>query len=255
MEIKGIIMVSPLMFQMELGQEGFLSIDAAFLIDNELFINTRCSVAKSKNPTTKHVVPIKRIGTGQEDFEIDFNIAYFLYNEKKTESERQQIIDAPFIIGPYEVEIETYRPMNYREQIYPKMDLEELITSLVATNELLQGIPNNETYNGDKKRLRSLIKGKLKQLPLAELKTYEIEFTPLSEAESQDGIMVNYCEDENILEFIINRIGLLQSQEEEMNTMSIEDLTNEMNKLLKDEKYVEATRYRDAINKRADVEK
>jgi len=254
MKIKGIVIVSPLMFQMEPGQKAFLDSNAAIFINNELFIDTRYSISTIKDDERDYIIPIERVGSGKEDFEIDFNISYSLYNQKFSEKKKKHILQNEYIIGPYKVETEIYQPTNYQKQTYPRMDLDDLIDSFSSINELLEDYPQYETYLDDKKVLRNLIIEKFKESPLIVLKKYERYFLPIIKEEQKNG-EVSYVADKKIADFIFKQIEILTQMEGIMEIMSIEELTTEMNRLLKEENYMGAALYRDAINKKKSTAK
>ncbi|MEI6673008.1 MAG: hypothetical protein WCL02_06915 [bacterium] len=230
MKTKGVILVNPIMSEMEPGQKGFLHIDAIILIDNRLYIDTSYSVLEVTD-TTMHRLEISRTGPGKEDFEIDFNIIYYFYNQKFNENEIKDLENDENIIGPYKIDIEIHKPSNYRNQLYPRMDLDELIDALTAINILIENADEDtdkerkKTWTGDKKELRELIKQKLDVLLLPELKEYEKIFEPVEEIDTNE--MKNYDEDKYILEFIVQKVKQLKGQKT-LEDMSIKELEEEL---------------------------
>lgn len=227
MIIKGKVLVNTLMFQMEIGQEGFLSTDAIMIVNNkEIFINTGMSISEVKMED-KHIIPIKRTGPNIDDFEIDLDIAISFYNNKCTEEERTSIMERKNSIGPFKVDTEKYHPERYREQLYPRMDMEELVNALVLNNTMLESTPGDEVYLGNTKVIRGLIKVRIQKLPLQELKMYQKTFLPLTEAEIEEGEMVNYAADEKIHNLINQQIQKFKVQKR-LDEMSKEELQIEL---------------------------
>lgn len=228
MKINGIILVSPLMSQMSVGQSGFLTTEAITVMNNrEIFINTGKSISQIKTPNTGYVIPITRTGGGKEDFEISFNIAINFFNNEVNEEVKMKYKENSNLIGPFPIESEVYQALDYREQLYPRMDLRELTDDLVLTNQYLQETPDNEVYLEDKKRLRIFIKQKLKKLSLRELEMCQKDFEPLSEKESEGGEIINYIEDKGIVNFILQQIQNLKAQQG-LEEMSVKDLEKEL---------------------------
>jgi len=250
MEIKGVIIVSSLMSQMEVGQTGYLTTEAITIMNGcEMFINTGSSISQVKNKTTLHTLPITRTGPGKEDFEIDFHISqYFINNEVDEETKKKYQLN-PKLIGPFPIEVEIYRALSYREQLYPRMDLTELIEDLILTNQYLETSPDNEIYIEDKKVLRNFIREKLKEVDLDTLIIYQKTFSPLSEEESQDGEMVNYAEDEKILKFVIRRMEELQINQQ-LERMSLEKLHRELELSNRNEDFERSGILRDIIRQK-----
>jgi hypothetical protein len=227
MIIKGRPLVNTLMFQMEVGQEGFLSTDAIMILNNkEIFINTGMSISEVKMEE-KHVIPIKRIGPNEDDFEIDLDIVVSFYNNNCTEEERTVIMERKNSIGPFEVDSERYHPEFYREQTYPRMDLEELIDALAGNNSMLQSVPDDEVFIGNVRVIRKLIKEKIQKLPIQELKKFQKTFIPLTEEQKETGGMVNYAEDEKIHQLINTKIQELKTQKQ-LKDMNREELEAEL---------------------------
>jgi hypothetical protein len=222
MEIKGTIIITPLMSEMEVGQKGYLTTDAIVVINgNMVFIGTGYSISELKQD--KYAIPIGRTGSGDEDYEIDFHIARSFFNTKVNKEDIQKIIDSKNFIGPYEVATEIEQLSNYREQCYPRMDLAELLNSLGEINELLGEDAESEIYKKDRAKLRKLIKGKLSNLPLEVLQNYEKTFSPLDDEESDGGREVNYFADEVILRFVKEKIEILMLEEMEVPELIIEE--------------------------------
>jgi hypothetical protein len=227
MIIKGKVLVNTLMFQMEVGQEGFLSTDAIMIVNNEeIFINTGMSISEVKMED-KHIIPIKRTGPNIDDFEIDLDIAISFYNNKCTEEERTSIMERKNSIGPFKVDTEKYHPENYREQMYPRMDVEELANALAANNSMLENVPGDDVYIGNVKVIRRLIKEKIQKLSLQELKMFQKTFLPLTEEQIETGEMVNYAGDERIHQLINTKIQELKNQKQ-LGNMNREELETEL---------------------------
>lgn len=201
MNIKGTIMLNTLMFQMEIEQEGYLSKESVIFTDNQVWIDTSGIVTATKEIDVFHVIPIKRTGPEKEDFEIDFNIAFCFYNQKLEVSEIEEIKKNQYMIGPYEVSSEVYKQSNYQNQIYPRMDIIELMNALVNTNKALESAPTDKDLLGDRKVLRGLIKNKISGFSIETLKCYEKYFTSFNEEESNEGEFKNYSADEKLLDF------------------------------------------------------
>lgn len=246
MEIKGTIMVSPLMFQMEVGQESFLHSSAMILIEGSLFIDTRYGVSILKNYEKNYIFPIKRTGDGIDDFEIDFNVIFFLYNQKLTEKEMDFIQNDPYIIGPYEVKTEIYQPLQYREQTYPRMDLDELMESFTTINQYLESLPDDIKYLGDKKTLKRLIQEKLGNMPIDQLQNLEKDFEEIPEEENENGNFKNFWADEEILYFIRKKIA----EAKNFSTMTIEELENEKSEAINSGNYELAAEIQAIIDKK-----
>jgi len=225
MKLNGILLVSPLMSQMNIGQMGYLTTDAITVINNcEMFINTGKNVSQIKDTNTKHVIPIIRTGPGKEDFTLEFYIATNFINNEMDEKTQERYKENPNIIGPFVPDgVEVYQALDYRKQLYPRMDLMELMNELVLTNENLRDLPDNEI----KKYLRRLIKEKLKNLSLKELEVYQKTFGPLSEEESENGEIINYVEDSGIVNYIIQLIEKAKAHKE-IEDMSKEELKKEL---------------------------
>jgi len=246
MKTKGTIIVTPLMSDMKEGQKGYLTTDAIVVINgNMVVIATGYSISEIKQD--KYVLPIERTGTGNEDYEIDFNVARTFFNTNMSEEEIQKLKDSPNFIGPYPIVTEIVQPLNYREQAYPRMDLYELLEAFLQINQSLEDNPDNEMYMGDKKTLRKLIKGKLKELSLEEIRNYQNYFAPLNKEESNDGEIVNYAEDENIMNFVQSRIEELEQEGIRYEKMSIDELEKEKIKATNESKFELAGRIRDII--------
>src|SRR3989338_3013535 len=122
MKINGIMLVSPLMYQMEVGKTGYLSIDGIIPTGDEVFFHTMSSVSSKKN--AEHIIPIKRIGTGKDEFEIDLNVAFYFYNRNLNSKKKQNLKKDPYIIGPFPIATEMFLQDNYRKQTYPRMDID-----------------------------------------------------------------------------------------------------------------------------------
>ncbi len=216
------------MSQMEVGQTGYLSTDAIAIMNNcEVFINTGSSISQIKNPDTKHTLPITRTGLGKTDFEIDFYTTSYFFNNEVDEETEEKYKKNPRYIGPFPIEVEIYRALSYREQLYPRMDLSELISDLVLTNQYIEDMPDNEVYLEDKKQLRILIKEKLKTVSIKELEIYQKTFEPFSEEESDGGAIKNYAEDRGIVNRIIQYKQILKAQQG-LEEMSVEELKKEL---------------------------
>lgn len=230
MKTKGVMLVNRIMSEMEPGQKGFLHIDAIILIDNRLYIDTSYSVLEVTDKTM-HLLKIVRTGPGKEDFEIDFNIIYYFYNQKFNENEIKDLENDDNIIGPYKIDMEINKPSNYRQQLYPRMDLDELIDALSAVNILIENADieldkeRKKIWIGDKKDLRELIKEKLDGVSLSELKEYKKIFEPVEEIDNSD--MLNYDEDKYILEFIVQKINKMKGQQT-LEDLSISELEEEL---------------------------
>jgi len=228
MKINGIILVSPLMSQMSVGESGFLSADAIIIINNrEMFIDTGKSVSQIKNVNTGYTIPITRIGEEKEDFELDFGITQRFFNNEINEEIKEKHKENSKLIGPFLINVELYQALNYRKQLYPRMDLTELISELVTINECLEEAPDNEIFVEDKKQARIFIKGKLKNLSLKELQNYQITFAPLSEEASNGGEIINYVEDKGIVNFILQQIEGLKAHQG-LEELSVKDLEKEL---------------------------
>ena len=198
MKLKGILLVSPLMSQMSIGQIGFLTADAIIVANNrEIFIDTGKSISQIKNMETGYTIPITRTGPGKEDYELDFDITQKFFNNEINEETKEKYKEIPEIIGPFPINVELYQALNYRKQLYPRMDLRELMDDLVLTNQYLQEWTDNEIYLEDKKYLRRLIKEKLKNLSIKELEVYQKTFGPLSDEESENGEIINAIQARN----------------------------------------------------------
>ena len=223
MKIKGIIMVNTLMFQMENGQEGYLSAAAVTIIDNNLFIDINGSISATKNTERSHIIPIKRTGPGKEDFEIDFNITSYFYHEKLDQQKEKAIKGSENMIGPYPVTTEVYKQSKYRDQLYPRMDLNELFECFVQINQVLDVSPEEKSSLDDRKALRKCIKAKLSEMNFDELKEHEKNFSVLNEEESEGGTIINFLADENILNFIVNKL-----KDRKLEDMSMEELKTEL---------------------------
>lgn len=228
MKIKGIILVSPVMSQMIVGQSGFLASDAIIVVNNrEVFINTGKSISQIKNAETNYTIPITRIGPEKEEFEINFDIALNFFNNEMDEETKEKYKENSKLIGPFPINAELYQALNYREQLYPRMDLIELMNDLILTNQYLQEATENEIYIEDKKQLRKFIKKKLEHLSLKELETYKKTFGPLSEEESQDGEIINFLEDSKIVDFIVQLMQEIK-EHKELKDMSKKELDIEL---------------------------
>lgn len=249
MEIKGIVLVTPLMYQMIEGQEGFLTTNAITVVnDEEVFIYTGSSISEIKDGD-KYVLPIKRIGPNIDDFEIDFNIACTFYNNKCNEKEREIIKNRENTIGPFKIQVEVCHRDKYREQMYPRMDLEELIDVLIANNVLLDGSPDHDEFLANKAEIRRLIKVKLQKLSVQDLKTYQKTFSPLGEEDDENGTMVNYAADEKILNFIIQHIHKAKTQQK-LEELPLEELKQELVLANEKEDFERSTLIRDIIKKK-----
>ncbi len=244
MKTTGRILISPLMSQMQVGQSGFLHADAIIVVDNKIFIDTSFSVLEVKND--KHLLPIKKIGIGKEDYEIDFNVTHYFCNIKLNKKEIEDLKNGS-IVGPYNIEIEIYTPLKYQEQIYPRMDLEGLIDVFVANNMLIESEEETESSLNDKKKLKQLIIEKLKILSLATLKTYENIFSPLSIEDSNDGEIINYAEDRDICTFITRLIQRLKSQQK-LKDLTIPELETELKISDTNEDYERSSHIAELIN-------
>lgn len=248
MKINGVMLTSPLMSEMEVGQQGYLNVEAIILIDNnKVFIDTRYGTSETEDIEI-FIVPIKRIGPGKDDFEINFNITCFFCNRKLSKEERRDLENDEYILGPYPIDTEAKKDSEYRTQNYPRMNMEELIDALIGINQRSQDIGENEVIIGDKGILRRLINKKLDKLSLPELKDYKKQFSPVSEKQDEIGF-VNYVADEYVLDFIIQKIKKLKTQQK-LEDRPIEELREEMARLLENQEFEEASTYRDIIIKR-----
>ncbi len=201
MEINGVIIVTPLMSEMEVGQSGYLTTDAIVVVNkSKLFIAIGYSISEIKSE--KYRIPITRTGPGKEDYKIDFNITALFYNSYLNEEEFQAAAESNKFIGPYNVQTEIYRPLEYCEQQYPRMDLLELIKEFGEVKNTLLEIPDDKKAQEDIKELRKFLKMKFMELSLKELRLYEISFDPLSEEMSEGGEIINYIEDKKMSQFI-----------------------------------------------------
>lgn len=242
-------MVSPLMSQMEIGQTGYIHTNAITVINgDEVFININSGISETKRGG-KYLIPIKRIGPGIEDFEIDFNVAYYFFNNNVSQEEREKLKKTNKFIGPYTIKSEIYRAGNYREQGYPRMDLDELMDALININQLLDEIPEHEVYTGDKKELRRLIKEKLNEMSAKELEYYIKSFSPLEEENSQNGEIINYLADESILKFIIERIKSIKTQQK-LEDLPTEELKEKLKIANNNQNFELSAQIRDIINKK-----
>lgn len=249
MKINGKLLVNPIMSQMDVGQEGYLVAEAIIIVNNEeVYIKTDSSIAEN-NDGEKYIIPIKRVGPGTEDFEIDFNIAFRFLNNVCNESEKMKIKEVQTVIGPFTIQTEVYRISNYKEQIYPRMSLESLIESFAANNQLIQTGEGSEKMKENIIDLRKRIITKLKELPLERLRNYENEFAPLDEEESEDGEMINYAEDEGIHSCIALQMKKLKSQRK-LEDMSLTELETELAIATERQEFEKSCSIRDAIKKK-----
>ena len=249
MKINGTVIVSPLMSQMEVGQNGFMLTEAVTVINgSEVFIDTNSSISEIKSEK-KYVLPVKRAGPGEEDFEIDFNVAYYFFNNSVTQEAREKLKTRKNLIGPYPIKTEVYKTGDYRKQSYPRMDFDELTASLIDVNTLLEDLPDNEIALGDRKELRKLIKAKLTELPIKELEYYIKCFSPVSDEDNQNGEIVNYLADERILNFIMERIQSSKAQQK-LEEMSREELEKELSTATQNEDFERSMYIQDIIKKK-----
>lgn len=267
MKTKGIMLVNPLMSQMEIGQEGYLDSEAIILIENELFIDTSYSVLEVRDD--KHLLPIKRLGPEKDEYEVDFNVVYYFCNRKLDKKEKKDLAENENIIGPYKIETEIYKPSDYRNQTYPRLDLDGLIETLITINELLEeGDKEDIVLRKDKEELKKHIKEKLCDLPLALLKEYQRDFLQTSEEEIIEGRKINYAADEDMFDFIKDCIKKIKKQKkleetsmEELETvltttdnakdlekMSIKELETELTITNNAEDFERSAHIRDIIN-------
>jgi len=205
MKVKGTILVgkSHPMRDMKEGEKGYLDWEAIVLADdNEIFIDTIMGVSPTKDGT--HRLWIKRIGPGEDDFEIDITTISHFSNRKMTPKEKEEL-KSKGIIGPIMVDIEQYDPEDYRKQLYPRMDLSELIEELADVNDSLENNSSDNELLADKEELKRLVKKSLCELSSEELKRYKIIFSPVD----KEGI-INLNEDDDIEDFIENRINELE---------------------------------------------
>ncbi len=229
------------MSQMSVGQSGFLIAEAITVMNNcEIFVNTGKSISQIKNKETNYVIPITRTGEGKEDFEINFDIAQSFINNEVDEGIKEKYKENQNMIGPFAINSEVYQALDYREQVYPRMDLTELIDDLVLTNQYLEGLPESEIYLEDKKHLRRYIKEKFRKSSLRELELYQKTFGPLSVEESEDGEIKNYAEDKGILNTIMHQIQKLKAQQT-LEEMSVKDLESELEKANSNEDFEKST--------------
>lgn len=246
MELKGKILIAPAMCQMNEKETGFLSTDAIMVVNGKgVYINTGKCIAETK--IDPFILPIKRTGPGAEDFEIDFNIPTDFFNNRFTPDELQEELEkwGSNMIGPFNIEMVLYKSSSYRETIYPRMDLDGLIETLVVNNGLLRNEPNDEIYLGNTKALREIIKDKLQELPFPELEKYQKTFSPLT-AEEGGEQLANFAEDEEILYFINEKIGNLQTQER-LHKMTVKELETELVIAIQKEKYEYASEIRNTL--------
>ena len=253
MKIKGKIVVTPLMSEMKVGQKGYLTTDAILVINGDMvFITEGYSISEIKDG--KYVLPIERIGPEKEDFEIDFFISRTFFNTQVSEEELQKLKENKNLIGPYEVTTEIEQPFNYRTQAYPRMDLFELLQNFIEINKAIQDYPHEEKYVGDKKTLRELITEKLKKLPLAELRTYDTYFLPVSQEEEDNGV-VSYVEDKKLANVVENQINTLLGTEDVFKNMSIKELDTEMKAASTAGNYELSAHLRDLISNKTNAVK
>lgn len=244
MEINGIVMVNTLMHQMQVGETRFLPAGAFIISEHEVFIRTNSNVSPLKDKD--YIVPIKRIGTGEEDFAIDFFIACYFFKQQLTEEEKNTLKNNPRIIGPYPIETEVYKPFDYRVQSYPRMDIGELMEALVEINQYILDTKQNEVYIEDRKTLRMLIKRKLQDISIDQLQNFEKDFEEIPEEENENGNLINFCADEEILHFIKKRIA----EAKNFSTMTIEELEEEKRKAISTADYELAGKIQAIINKK-----
>ena len=250
MKIDGILLVSPLMSQMEEKEKGFLTSDAIIVANNrEIFIDTGKSISQIKNVETGYTIPITRTGKGKEDFELNFDITQKFFNNEINEETKEKYKGNSEIIGPFPINVELYQALNYRKQLYPRMDLKELMDDLVLTNQYLEDWPDNEIYLEDKKYLRRLIKEKLKNLSIKELEVYQKTFGPLSDEESENGEIINFVEDSGIVNFIIQLIEKLKAHKT-FEDMSKEELKKELLLANANEDFERSSLIRDIMEKK-----
>lgn len=245
MKINGVMLTSPLMSEMEVGQQGYLNVEAIILVDNnKVFIDTRYGTAETEDNEI-YIVPIKRIGPGEDDFEINFDITCFFCNRKLNGKKRTNLENDEYILGPYPIDTEAKKDAEYRTQNYPRMNMEELIDSLIGINQRYQEGYETDIALGDKDVLRVLIQKKLDKLSLSALKDYEKQFSPITEKQSESGF-INYVADEYVLDFIIQKIKKLKTQQK-LEDRPIEELREEMARLLENQEFEKASTYRDII--------
>lgn len=253
MEIKGVLIVNPLMSQMEVGQTGFLDVEAITLSDNEIFIDTSYSISEIEEKE-KYRIQIKRIGPGKEDFEIDFNTSYDFCNCKLSKEDKEDFAKDSNVIGPFQVITEIYKPNDYHEQLFPRLSLDRLLEALVIINTSLRENPDSERDLRDKEKLRELIKKKLSKCTLDEIKSWKKTFAEFTEEESENGKVFNALADEEILNFINKKINDLKTQQK-LDDLSLQELEAEKKRLLENQQYEKAAVYRDAINRKSNGEK
>ena len=217
----------------------------------DVFINTGKCVSETK--IAPFILPIKRTGPGIEDFEINFDVTTDFFNNKFTPEELQEELEksGSNTIGPFKVKMQLYKSSSYRETQYPRMDLDELIETLVVNNGLLQNEPKDEIYLGNIKELRKVIKAKLQELPFTEFEKYQKIFSPLTEGEGSDQL-VNYAADQKILNFINKKIESFQ-MEERFQEMPVEELEKELIVAIEKELYEISGKIRDIIDKKKGI--
>ncbi len=249
MKINGKLLVNPIMSQMQEGQEGFLVAEAIIIVNSEeVYINTASSIAEN-NDGEKYIIPIKKIGPGPEDFEIDFNIAFRFLNNVCNKNEEMKIKEVQTVIGPFKIQTEVYKISNYKEQVYPRMTLELLIDSFAVNKELIENDQGSEKTEENVIDLRKRIIAKLKELPLEKLKIYEDMFAPLNEEDSEDGEIINYIEDEGIdscVELLIKKFKSQRKWED----LSLAELQTELSIATERQEFEKSCSIRDVINKK-----
>jgi len=246
MKINGIIIVMPLMSEMKVGQKGYLTTEAVLIVNTtKIFISTRYDISEIRDG--KYLIPITRTGEGKEDYEIDFSVTTTFYNTQFSEKDFKSVKENSNYIGPYDIQTEIDQPLNYREQKYPRMDLLELVGEFLTIKETLRDTPNETIALEDQKIIRRLLKEKMKELMLSELKKYETSFDILNEEESKNGEIFNYIEDVSMANFIHNRIETLKL-EQNPEDMSVQELEVLQKQAIKKEDYEKGRYYQNLID-------
>jgi hypothetical protein len=243
---------------MPVGAKRFLDVYAIYLINGQYYINTNSSAAIMKDEL--HRIPIERIGTGKGDFEIDFFVTE-VFSPEFTKKQATDIIGDEAVIRIEGVETEVYESLNYRSQMYPRKDWEELMTEFIRLNEELEINTEGEIALNDKIELKKWIKKKIAKFDSVQLEEKKKEFSQPSEAEKELG-RVNLVADDEVLKYINTRIAQLEeiekkSQEataekaKELKDMTTTELEEALKISIKDEEYTRSSKIRDEIARRS----
>ena len=258
MKIKGNPLVNPLMLEMTEGQKGYLDANAIIIEGNNVFVDTTYCVSAEKKE--EYSLPITRTGPWKEDFEIDFNIINCFDQGILKEKNKEEIKNDINILGPYPIKTENHKPLQYREQMYPRMDWLELVNALLDANETLECISDDQVSIKNKVELKKCFKNKIDELDLLELEIRKSSFSQPTPKELEIG-RINILADKELFDYMNTKIQILQAKEKGKKTqdqiklkdLSLDELEILKKQALEEEEFEYMGKIEEAINYKKNI--